>query len=125
MLLVVTNKGDLACDFLILRLKERGIDFLRLNTEDYGKKYEFDLSVSQHGPTLTVTFGNGTQITNSNIHAVYFRQPLLPTPNPRSRHKTSILRHGRYENNSAPFGALSTNKNGSIILVTYGWLLTK
>ena len=38
MLLVVTNKSDLACDFLIMRLKERGIAFVRLNTEDYGNQ---------------------------------------------------------------------------------------
>ena len=82
MLLVVTNKSDLACDFLILRLKERGIAFVRLNTEDYGNQYEFDLSVSQHGPALTVTFRDGTQITNTSIQAVYFRQPLLPTLHP-------------------------------------------
>ena len=82
MLLVVTNKSDLACDFLILRLKERRIVFTRLNTEDYGKKYEFDLSVSQHGPTISVTFDDGTHIDNSDIQAVYFRQPLLPTLHP-------------------------------------------
>ena len=82
MLLVITNKSDLACDFLILRLKERGIAFARLNTEDYGNQYEFDLSVSQSGPTIVITFGDGTQITNSNIQAVYFRQPLLPTLHP-------------------------------------------
>ena len=28
MLLVVTNKSDLACDYLIVRLKERRIPFL-------------------------------------------------------------------------------------------------
>ena len=82
MLLVVTNKSDLACDFLILRLKERGIPFARLNTEDYGNQYEFDLSVSQHGPAISVTFADGTHIANSNIRAVYFRQPLLPTLHP-------------------------------------------
>ena len=33
MLLVVTNKTDLACDYLILYLNEREIPFLRINTE--------------------------------------------------------------------------------------------
>ena len=82
MLLVVTNKSDLACDFLILRLKQRRIAFARLNTEDYGNRYEFDLSVSKHGPTISVNFADGTHIANSNIRAVYFRQPLLPTLHP-------------------------------------------
>ena len=82
MLLIVTNKSDLACDFLILRLKERRIDFARLNTEDYGHQYEFDLSVSQHGPTISVTFSDGTHLAASSIRAVYFRQPLLPTLDP-------------------------------------------
>ena len=79
MLLIVTNKRDLACDFLILRLKERRIAFIRLNTEDYGIRYEFDLSISQDGARLTITFDDGKQITNSSIYAVYLRQPLLPT----------------------------------------------
>ena len=72
MLLVVTNKSDLACDFLILRLKERRIVFTRLNTEDYGKQYEFDLSVSQHGPTISVTFADGTHIDNSRYSGSLF-----------------------------------------------------
>ena len=79
MLLVVTNKSDLACDFLILRLKERGITFKRLNTEEYGHQYEFYLSVRQHGLAFTITFRDGVQLTNFTIRAVYFRQPLLPT----------------------------------------------
>ena len=82
MLLIVTNKSDLACDFLVLRVKERGIDFVRLNTEDYGAQYEFDLAVSEGGPELALTFRNDTQLTNANIRAVYFRQAVLPELDP-------------------------------------------
>ncbi len=82
MLLIVTNKSDLACDFLILRLKERKIAFVRLNTEDYGKQYEIDLSVSRHRSEFTVTFADSTRISNDDIQAVYFRQPLLPALHP-------------------------------------------
>ena len=45
MLLVVTNKSDLACDYLILRLKERGIPFVRLNTEDYGQVFQVSMAL--------------------------------------------------------------------------------
>lgn len=78
MLLVVTNKSDLACDYLILRLKERKIAFVRLNTEDYGKQYEIDLTVSQHGPGLAISFSGRPPICADQIEAVYFRQPRLP-----------------------------------------------
>jgi hypothetical protein len=35
MLLIVTERGDLTADFLILELEARGAEFLRFNTEDY------------------------------------------------------------------------------------------
>ena len=82
MLLVVTNKSDLACDFLILRLKERKVSFIRLNTEDYGKQYEIDLTVSQHESALTVTFSDRLRVSADQIAAVYFRQPHLPELSP-------------------------------------------
>ena len=78
MLLVVTNKSDLACDYLILRLKERNITFVRLNTEDYGKQYEIDLTVSQHGSGLTLSFSDRPRVSADKIEAVYLRQPHLP-----------------------------------------------
>ena len=82
MLLVVTNKTDLACDYLILRLKERGIPFIRLNTEDLGSRYHVDLCLSNSAVGFELRFDRGLTLTPERIRAVYFRQPLTPhTPN--------------------------------------------
>ena len=78
MLLVVTNKSDLACDFLILRLKERGIPFLRLNTEDYGTVFQVNLSLTAGNASYQIEFSDGRLITETGISAVYFRQPASP-----------------------------------------------
>ncbi len=77
MLLVVTNKSDLACDYLILRLKERGIPFLRLNTEDFGRVFWIDIAFDG-GPDCSITFANGLTLGSDEIAGVYFRQPRAP-----------------------------------------------
>ena len=78
MLLVVTNKSDLACDFLILRLKERSIPFLRLNTEDYGKTFQINLSLAGRDASYEIAFSDGPLVADKDIGAVYFRQPVSP-----------------------------------------------
>lgn len=77
MLLVVTNKTDLASDYLILRLNERGLPFRRLNTEDYGQAFEIDLTP---GTRLEwrITFSDGQALDDETVSAVYFRQPRSP-----------------------------------------------
>ena len=80
MLLVVTNKTDLACDYLILRLREKDISFTRLNTEDFGLQYEIDLSIAKERADFVVSFSSGKALTSKMIKAVYFRQPILPDP---------------------------------------------
>lgn len=77
MLLVVTNKSDLACDYLILRLKERGIRFLRLNTEDFGRAFQIDISFDG-SPECRLTFEGGQVLRGEEITGVYFRQPRAP-----------------------------------------------
>ncbi len=78
MLLVVTNKSDLACDFLILRLKERNIPFLRLNTEDYGESFQVDISLAGSEASYEISFDDGRVVADADIGGVYFRQPLAP-----------------------------------------------
>ena len=78
MLLVVTNKSDLACDFLILRLKERRIPFFRLNTEDYGKVFQVNMSLIGGDASYEIEFSGGRLMTETDIGAVYFRQPVSP-----------------------------------------------
>jgi hypothetical protein len=47
MILIVSNKWDITVDFVVRELHRRGIDYLRLNTEDLAK-YECT-SVSDTG----------------------------------------------------------------------------
>jgi hypothetical protein len=77
MLLVVTNKADLASDYFILRLKERGIPFVRLNTEDYGTRFQIDIAVGATAD-FVIRCDNGESFASDAISAVYFRQPRTP-----------------------------------------------
>ena len=65
-------------DFLILRLRERGIPFLRLNTEDYGTVFQVNLSLTAGDASYQIEFSDGRLITETDISAVYFRQPASP-----------------------------------------------
>lgn len=77
MLLIITNKTDLTCDYLILRLIERKIPYLRLNTEEYGDKFEINLSFSTNDNSATIKFEE-KEINIEEISGVYFRRPELP-----------------------------------------------
>ena len=77
MLLVVTNKTDLASDYLVLRLKERGIPFVRLNTEDYGIRFQIDIAVGD-ATDFAIRFNDGDSFEADHIFAVYCRQPRTP-----------------------------------------------
>ena len=78
MLLIVTNKSDLSCDFFILRLKEKGVSFQRLNTEDYREKFHINIHSDKSCLFYSITFANGISLNEGNITAVYFRQPIVP-----------------------------------------------
>ena len=78
MLLIVTNKSDLPCDFFILRLKERNIPFLRLNTEDYGRSFWINIFLAGCNVSYEINLVDGRSATDADIKAVYFRQPLSP-----------------------------------------------
>jgi len=82
MLLIVTNKSDLACDFLILRLKERNIPFLRLNTEDYQTSFQVTISSVGGDTSYEIGLADGRLVRDTEIGAVYFRQPLAPNISP-------------------------------------------
>ena len=78
MLLIVTNKSDLTCDFLILRLKERNLPFWRLNTEDYGSAFHINISFQGQKPLYDIVLSDGSVIRDNDVRAVYFRQPIAP-----------------------------------------------
>lgn len=98
MLLVVTNRSDLACDYLILRLKERSIPFRRLNTEDYAIRWQLSISVGSSPADFLISFADGTTISRSDITAVYFRQPVAPAaPENTARSDRDFVRREQKE----------------------------
>lgn len=78
MLLIATNKTDLACDYLILELQEREIPYLRMNTEDFGSKFSIDLHVGEGSSGFRLHPVDRTEVKSEDISAVYFRQIRPP-----------------------------------------------
>lgn len=78
MLLIVTNEKDLASDYLILRLRERGVDFRRFNTEQLGVSVSVEISLIGNETNFRIDFDDGTVLTRDSISGVYFRQPVPP-----------------------------------------------
>jgi glutathione synthase/RimK-type ligase-like ATP-grasp enzyme len=73
MLLIVTERGDLTADFLILELEARGAEFLRFNTEDYPLAVE--MCWRPEGTSLR--FG-GELLGFDQVDAVWYRRPHPP-----------------------------------------------
>lgn len=75
MFLVVTNKRDLTSDFVILELQRRGLQYIRLNTEDLA-----------HGELEWLPSSGGEwhlrfedfSVEKSQIKAAYYRRPGTP-----------------------------------------------
>lgn len=80
MLLVITNKTDLACDYLILYLNAHQIPFVRINTEDLGRRFFVDLNVDAEGVGFQISPHGHSVLSASSVSGVYFRQPRLPSP---------------------------------------------
>lgn len=78
MLLIVSNKTDLATDYLILKLREKGIKFFRLNTEDYLSVWDVSFFLDSSGYSAFI-FTNSIKINLTHISGAYIRQPRLPT----------------------------------------------
>lgn len=79
MLLIITNKSDLASDYLILKLQDLGIPFKRLNTEDYPASVAIDICFRDNRHNFLIRFSDGSQITQDDLSSVYFRQPITPS----------------------------------------------
>jgi hypothetical protein len=73
MLLIVSERGDLTADFLILELEARGAEFLRFNTEDYPTAV--GLSWRPGGARLSI---RGDSCDLRDIDSVWFRRPRPP-----------------------------------------------
>lgn len=75
MLLILTEKTDLTTDYLVLRLLERKIPFIRLNTEEYNSKFNISLDYRSDSFYIQTT---KCKVPINDITGVYFRRPALP-----------------------------------------------
>lgn len=77
MILLATNKRDITTDFIVLELRHRGIEFVRLNTEDLAAAI-----VSyrpNEGGAWRFMFGE-REFSLSGVTAGYYRRPHAPDP---------------------------------------------
>lgn len=72
--LIVTNKKDLTSDFIVREMRNSGLDFYRINTEDFPL-----LTFTQELGRSTVLSSENCRIDLKRIRAAYFRRPLPPT----------------------------------------------
>lgn len=72
--LIVTNRYDITTDFVVLRLREMGEPFLRLNTDVFPDEVTLALKHSQEHSDATVDYG-GVHLSLSDIRSVWFRRP--------------------------------------------------
>lgn len=75
MILLATNKRDLTTDFIVLELRRRGLDFVRLNTEDlasasviFRPQEEWSFAIGERRFSL------------GEVEAGYYRRPERPDP---------------------------------------------
>jgi len=83
--LVITNKRDLTSDFIIRELRERGLSFHRLNTEDATQ-----LALTQSLGGSTLLRDGETCIEICSVRAAYFRRPMPPHVHPGALPHSSV-----------------------------------
>jgi glutathione synthase/RimK-type ligase-like ATP-grasp enzyme len=73
--LILASRYDLSCDYVVARLRQRGVAYLRLNTEDLP---EFALTLD---PIARVLTGRSPEFSfevgANDLRAVYFRRPVF------------------------------------------------
>jgi len=79
MLLIVTSENDLAADYLILRLIERGQSYLRINSEQMAQ-YGVTFRVTKSNCRRYIVTPNGQSIDLSDVKAVWYRRSIDPIP---------------------------------------------
>jgi hypothetical protein len=72
MLLILASRGDLAADYLIVKLKEKRIPYVRFNTEDYPDNAQIALDNRSGHWQWRLTL-RGNRYESSDFSAVYLR----------------------------------------------------
>src|SRR3546814_19069500 len=96
MLLIVSNRDDLAADFMITRLEEKGIDYFRLDSEDAANlRYSIHCDSSGIDSLLRSEF---REAPLASVDAVWYRRAIHPVgladvPEEFSRFAVQALRY--------------------------------
>ena len=80
MLLILTSRLDLAADYFILELIERGLPYFRLNAEDLSN-CEFTFSKDSDGIARRISAGPRS-VDLDHVTAVWYRRAMHPVPEP-------------------------------------------
>jgi len=73
MVLVISNREDITTDWLVLELQRRGAAYVRFNTEDYPQRCGLHWT-----PDSSYLEVGGSAVAAEEIHAVWYRRPVLP-----------------------------------------------
>jgi glutathione synthase/RimK-type ligase-like ATP-grasp enzyme len=76
--LIISNKSDVTSDFIVKKLKERSINFYRLNTEDLTISSSVTIDYFPKSLTLFDLICN-KKINLNKFSSVYFRRPEIPS----------------------------------------------
>lgn len=80
--MIATNRFDPTADHVLLELRERGADVVRLNTEDVPSDAGIVLGIDQGGVDGRLEFG-GRSVRLGDIRSVWYRRPAPPEPSDR------------------------------------------
>lgn len=80
MILIITNRQDYTADFLIIELRKRGTDYIRLNTEEFPQRAKVIWYMPENGGIEGYFVLAGKHIPFESIHSVWYRRPVSPAP---------------------------------------------
>ena len=76
-LLIVTDRNDFAADFVIVRLRERGLIYYRLNSDELGAS-EVTVRVGGGQEQQRQIACQGAAVSLDNVRAVWYRRAIRP-----------------------------------------------
>ena len=74
--LLLASKFDLSCDYVVAQLKQLGVPYFRLNSEDFE---EFAIVATPTKPEVYLESGGlSVQLSPQSLKAIYFRRAVYP-----------------------------------------------
>lgn len=80
-LLIITDREDFAADYLIVRLRELGREYYRLNVDQLFESTA-TFRVGGHEPTKRTVSCGGVSVDLRSVRSVWYRRALRPSPPP-------------------------------------------